>query len=548
MVERPLLVLILGVHRSGTSLLARSLAAAGASLGDFLDVGDRDNPQGYGEHPVVRRFNDELLAHLGVSWDNWGFRASTVDWDSPTLTPWQERAVALLQDTFTGGAGPFVLKDPRCATLAPFWERVVPQAGFALRRLLIVRDPVEVAESQIQRLKRRPGSFHSVIDAPEPMAALWAVTMHEVLAALSDDETLVVTHADLLAEPERTFTAALAFVGLDGAEEGITRIARNSVNPSLYRARVSEVPRGPWMDAARRFFADLAPLSGATLPRARAREILAVRGDLTALLPALGAVKATIARLHCMISQAPRSGTKFIESEARVYIAERTETGERPYSEARGAALLYPVDGQRQRWELRLPEDLEPLLRLRLDIASAPVAVNLHALSLVQQDGSPLWHWPGGCEAFRQPLNVVCLPDEGGVWLLCGNKDPQFELDIPAEVLAQVRGGASVRVEMTPHPVLEVLPQLAQRLQATAAQPPAVQSAALPVGFASQMEEFAALLQAYVQRKNAQIASQREEVEALRKRQQQLYEQVVRAEAQLELLKEFALGNRLERL
>lgn len=464
-VERPLLVLILGVHRSGTSLLARALAAAGASLGDFLDIGDGDNPQGYGEHPAVRQFNDELLAHLGVSWDNWGFRASKVDWDSPTLTSWRERAVALLQGTFTG-AGPFVLKDPRCATLAPFWERVVPQAGFALRRLLIVRDPAEVAESQMQRLKRRPGSFHSVIDAPEPMAALWAVTMHEVLAALSDDKTLLVTHADLLAEPERTFAAATAFVTLDVAEEGIRRIARDSVDPSLYRAQVGEVPRGPWMDVARRFFADLAPLSGATLPRARAREILAKRGDLVALLPALDAVNATIARLHGMISPAPRLDTKFTESEARVYIAEHTEAGERPYSEARGAALLYPVNGQRQQLELRLPDDLDPLLRLRLDIAGAPVAVHLHGLSLVQVDGSPLWQWPGGCEAFRQPFGVICLPDEGGVWLLCVNDDPQFELDIPAEVLAQVRGGASVRVEMTPRPVLEVLPQLVQRLQA----------------------------------------------------------------------------------
>ena len=70
--------LILGVHRSGTSLLTQGLVAAGAVVGEFADIRDPDNPDGYLEHPEVRVFNDRLLAVLGASWDNWGFRAGLV--------------------------------------------------------------------------------------------------------------------------------------------------------------------------------------------------------------------------------------------------------------------------------------------------------------------------------------------------------------------------------------------------------------------------------------------------------------------------------------
>jgi hypothetical protein len=148
------LSLILGVHRSGTSLLAHGLWALGADAGAFQDVRDPDNPDGYAEHPAVHAFNDQLLAHLGASWDSWGLRARAVDWDAAELLPWRDQAVANLRDAFLG-PGPLVLKDPRCATLAPFWECAVPAAGFDLRRILILRDLAQVAEGQMRCAARR---------------------------------------------------------------------------------------------------------------------------------------------------------------------------------------------------------------------------------------------------------------------------------------------------------------------------------------------------------------------------------------------------------
>lgn len=295
----PSLTLILGVHRSGTSLLTNALVAAGVSAGEFNDTRDPDNPDGYAEHPEVRAFNDRLLAHLGASWDNWGFQARAVDLDAPSLMPWREEAVAILRSAFPG-QGPFVLKDPRIATLLPFWERVIPLAGFQLRRIVILRDPAEVAESQRQRVERRLHDF-PVIAGPEAMAALWAVTMSEVLAALSDDATLLVGHADLLANPRPTLAAAAAFCGIEADDGRIAVFAAQGVNPGLYRSRAGSAggPGEVWMAAARALFDDLVRAgTPRRLSAAEARSTAARQADLPVLMRGLPAARESIARMR----------------------------------------------------------------------------------------------------------------------------------------------------------------------------------------------------------------------------------------------------------
>ncbi len=269
----------------------------GASLGAFDDTRDPDNPDGYAEHPLIRGFNDRLLGYLGASWDNWGFRASSVDFDTPELGPWKDEAVQMLRDTFAG-PGPFVLKDPRLTTLAPFWERVVPAAGFYLRRIVILRDPAEVAESQVQRVARRPQEF-PVIAAAEPMAALWVVSMHEVLSALGDDNTMVVSHADLLRNPAQVLAAIAPFAGLSPSVETVAAFALDGVKPSLYRAHVSEVSKGPWMAAAQAFVADFGPACGPrSLTRSEARAIIDKQTGLVPLMSGLSAARDSIFRMR----------------------------------------------------------------------------------------------------------------------------------------------------------------------------------------------------------------------------------------------------------
>jgi len=201
---------------------------------------------------------------------------------------------------------------------------------------------------------------------------------------------------------------------------------------------------------------------------------------------------------------------------------------------------LFLQNGRRQNLELVLPKDLAPLLRMRLDIANAPVAVRLHGLALVQADGSTLWRWAGDCESLVQPWGVICLPAGGGVWLLSLNNDPQFELAIPDSVLAQVGPRARLLVEMTPQPLEEALPEVIGALQKRAEQIAAPQRAVElpPLGFAERLNELANLLKSVLDRKNEKISAQEKTIAFQEAQQQQLHELLVRAEAQLALLKE----------
>src|SRR5438445_10817462 len=63
-------VIVLGMHRGGTSATTRLVNLLGVPLGD---VGDRmqaneENPRGYWESATLTAFNDELLESLGGHW------------------------------------------------------------------------------------------------------------------------------------------------------------------------------------------------------------------------------------------------------------------------------------------------------------------------------------------------------------------------------------------------------------------------------------------------------------------------------------------------
>ncbi|MGH2482289.1 MAG: sulfotransferase family protein, partial [Ktedonobacteraceae bacterium] len=62
-------IIVLGMHRSGTSAVAGMLNALGMYLGSDLMAPAADNPKGFYEHNGITNLHDELLSSLGSSWD-----------------------------------------------------------------------------------------------------------------------------------------------------------------------------------------------------------------------------------------------------------------------------------------------------------------------------------------------------------------------------------------------------------------------------------------------------------------------------------------------
>ena len=71
-------LLVLGMHRSGTSALTRLLNLHGAVLGDDLLPAGHDNPSGFWELREAVAIHERLLAGLGMAWDD--PRALPPDW------------------------------------------------------------------------------------------------------------------------------------------------------------------------------------------------------------------------------------------------------------------------------------------------------------------------------------------------------------------------------------------------------------------------------------------------------------------------------------
>ncbi|GAW37224.1 chromosome partition protein Smc [Roseovarius sp. A-2] len=142
-------LIVLGMHRSGTSALAGVLAKMGADLPQDLMPANEFNPDGYFESLLAYKLNDALLGSAGSSWDDW--HAVNTDWyGSPRKQEYILRAQEMLEQEF-GAAGFFVLKDPRICRLVPFWSEVMAESGIEPLFVCTHRNPVEVAASLARR-------------------------------------------------------------------------------------------------------------------------------------------------------------------------------------------------------------------------------------------------------------------------------------------------------------------------------------------------------------------------------------------------------------
>lgn len=145
----PTAILVLGMHRSGTSAATRVVNLLGASVGNDLLGAKDDNPEGFWEHARLVAINEKILLALKLYWD------ATVplpkDWlTRPEIVSLKDDAVAFLREEFAGTKH-FVLKDPRLCRLLPFWLEALQVFGATPKVLMVFRSPWEVAGSLSKR-------------------------------------------------------------------------------------------------------------------------------------------------------------------------------------------------------------------------------------------------------------------------------------------------------------------------------------------------------------------------------------------------------------
>jgi hypothetical protein len=182
-------VAILGMHRSGTSAIARGLQALGVYLGDdFLDA-QPENPTGYWEDRRIVELNERALKALGLKWDD--------------VTPIDRRAFGgwrmsrLRRDALRDVRRRFVphalwgFKDPRTIRLLPFWRHILHDAGGEDSYLLVIRNPASVAASLYAR---------QAMDV-ETAQRLWLAYIVPFLDDLAAERLVLVDYDRLMRAP-----------------------------------------------------------------------------------------------------------------------------------------------------------------------------------------------------------------------------------------------------------------------------------------------------------------------------------------------------------
>ena len=221
-VEQPRQMIVLGMHRSGTSALTNALARMGVFVGDQdeLTASNWENPHGFFERRDARRICDALLHRGEADW--WKIsRFDAGQLTNPVLGPAREDFISLTEKL--DAKGHWAIKEPRLCVLLPI---VLP----LLRRVLPIvalRHPIEIAHSL----------YHRNGFSIQASLALWETY---ILRALRDSDGLdrCFVHYDaLIRDPAATLerlATRLQSLGVSGLdpEQGVA-----AIDPALFREK-----------------------------------------------------------------------------------------------------------------------------------------------------------------------------------------------------------------------------------------------------------------------------------------------------------------------
>lgn len=189
-------ILIVGMHRSGTSALTRVINLHGVPLGRQLLEAAFDNEAGFWENQAVVHLHERILEHLGSSWDD--PRELPSGWlEEADAAGFHEALVAVIREEF-GEAPLWAVKDPRLCRFLPLWFAALAELQIEPRLVFAVRHPAEVVGS----LVRRNGL------SPSVASMLWLRHLAEPLKASHDRVRCVADYEGLLAD-WRTCMASL---------------------------------------------------------------------------------------------------------------------------------------------------------------------------------------------------------------------------------------------------------------------------------------------------------------------------------------------------
>ena len=188
--DKKRLIVVLGMHRSGTSAITKSLELLGVGLGNDLHPAGSDNPKGFWEDQGCIDINDELLEHLGSAYDRLDLAWADIPTDS-RVNELKLKAIQIVSHKLKENNGVWGVKDPRTCRLLFFWNNVFSELECEVSFVMAIRNPASVAASLVARQNM----------SAEKAYFLWLQHVLPPLSFMKSARRVVVDFDELLENP-----------------------------------------------------------------------------------------------------------------------------------------------------------------------------------------------------------------------------------------------------------------------------------------------------------------------------------------------------------
>ncbi|WP_417449757.1 sulfotransferase [Kordiimonas sp.] len=228
-------VIILGVHRSGTSLLTRMMEALGLFVGHDL--------QGDHESRIFIQVNNKFFEKTQSSWDRPAYPTQE-HIDANVIGGIVKANLPQIRASFGPMNAPWGFKDPRTVTTLPLWKRLFPNAKI----VYITRSPFDIAQSLTKRhnelIERgifpRSGDFSKGnVRFTQRCATVegslsFALEQVDFIDRLKEGGTanpcLQLSYEGLLRDPSAELRRIVRFIGLSPDRDALTAAAAMPTN------------------------------------------------------------------------------------------------------------------------------------------------------------------------------------------------------------------------------------------------------------------------------------------------------------------------------
>ncbi len=450
------IIVVLGMHRSGTSTVMSALESLGVQIGNNFLPPAEDNPKGFFEDQEIHKFNMELLTTISQDWDSLSF-ISAENLQQLEVSGFVEKGCNLLQKNLEQ-TNTFGFKDPRVSKLLIFWKIVFAKLNCNVEYILCVRHPLSVVKS----LAKRNGF------EPYKSYLLWLSYNISSIFPIENEKFTIVDYDNFISKPLDHLIYLAAELSLNFDQTKADIFVSDFIDCSLRHSQfdLSNLQNDPDCPSIVVDFFRLLQASAAieNLPDPQnfnsifelSKSCMLQLNYSFGLIDQLskdvnGKNNEILASRHKLneLNQQLASPFEFNTSSVEVKIYQGIKDAKGlSFAEENSIATTYIIGQGRTNIILVAPKANGALTSLRLDIADTPCFIQLYDIELIDDINEIVWKWNAGDNSAPIPwissvgvqlVSTIDFPSQDGLYIASLNNDPQLYLNISDDIFGLIK-------------------------------------------------------------------------------------------------------------